>query len=87
MSGRLIPGRARLRCVVGKVQRGHTCRRRHPPGQCGFYRGDRSRHHDFALVLDTDDLEDSTDYQRFGEGIPEPVAVPGRINTRQPTSP
>ena len=33
-------------------------------------------------TLDTDDLEDRTDYQRFGEGAPEPVPVEGRIATR-----
>jgi catechol 2,3-dioxygenase len=33
-------------------------------------------------TLDTDDLEDRTDYQRFGEDAPEPVPVEGRIATR-----
>lgn len=36
--------------------------------------------------LDLDDLDDSTDYQHFGDGLPEPQAVPGRIKTRQPRS-
>jgi catechol-2,3-dioxygenase len=33
-------------------------------------------------TLDTDDLEDRTDYQRFGEGAPEPLPIEGRIATR-----
>jgi catechol 2,3-dioxygenase len=28
-------------------------------------------------------LEDTTDYQRFGEGAPAPVEVPGRVKVRQ----
>jgi len=30
------------------------------------------------------ELEDTTDYQRFGEGAPPPVEVPGRVKVRQP---
>jgi catechol 2,3-dioxygenase len=37
--------------------------------------------------LDLDDVDDSTDYQRFGPGIPDPEEVPGRIRVRQPASP
>ena len=50
------------------------------------WEGDVDAALNYFEFLDTDDLDDSTDYQRFGEGIPEPVAIPGRINARQPAS-
>ena len=50
------------------------------------WEGDVDAALNYFEYLDLDDLDDSTDYQRFGEGIPEPEAIPGRINARQPTS-
>ena len=50
------------------------------------WEGDVDAALNYFEYLDLDDVDDSTDYQRFGEGIPEPEAIPGRINTRQPTS-
>ncbi len=35
-------------------------------------------------TLDLDDLEDRTDYQRFGEDDTQPVAIEGRVSTRVP---
>ena len=40
----------------------------------------------YVEYLDPDDIEDRTDYQRFGDGADEPEPVPGRIMTRQPAS-
>jgi hypothetical protein len=34
--------------------------------------------------LDLDDLDDRTDYQRFGEDDTQPIAIEGRISTRVP---
>jgi catechol 2,3-dioxygenase len=39
----------------------------------------------FEYLPPEEELEDNTDYQRFGAGAPEPVDVPGRIKARQPT--
>jgi catechol 2,3-dioxygenase len=33
-------------------------------------------------TLDIDDLDDRTDYQRFGEDDTQPVAIEGRVSTR-----
>ncbi|HET9666204.1 MAG TPA: VOC family protein [Desertimonas sp.] len=49
------------------------------------WEGDVDAALNYFEFLELDDLDDSTDYQRFGEGIPEPVAIPGRVNTRQPS--
>jgi catechol 2,3-dioxygenase len=35
-------------------------------------------------TLDLDDLDDRTDYQRFGEDDTQPVAIEGRVSTRVP---
>jgi catechol 2,3-dioxygenase len=35
-------------------------------------------------TLDVDDLDDRTDYQRFGEDDTQPVAIEGRVSTRVP---
>ena len=51
------------------------------------WEGDVDAALNYFEFLDLDDLDDSTDYQRFGEGIPEPEAIPGRVNTRQLRSP
>jgi catechol 2,3-dioxygenase len=40
----------------------------------------------FEYLPPDQDLEDTTDYQHFGEGAREPVEVPGRIVTRQTVS-
>ena len=40
----------------------------------------------FEYLPPEEELDDSTEYQRFGAGAPEPVEVPGRIKARQPTS-
>ncbi len=50
------------------------------------WEGDVDAALNYFEYLDLDDLDDNTDYQRFGEGFPTPEAIPGRINTRQPTS-
>ena len=34
-------------------------------------------------LLGPDDLDDSTDYQRFGDDVPPPVEVPGRVMARR----
>ena len=34
-------------------------------------------------LLGADDLDDSTDYQRFGDDVPPPVEVPGRVMARR----
>ena len=39
----------------------------------------------FEYLPPEEELEDNTDYQRFGADAPEPVEVPGRIKARQPT--
>jgi catechol 2,3-dioxygenase len=39
----------------------------------------------FEYLPPEQELEDNTDYQRFGADVPEPVEVPGRIKARQPT--
>ena len=40
----------------------------------------------FEYLPQEEELEDRTDYQRFGDDVPPPVEVPGRIVTRQSTS-
>jgi catechol-2,3-dioxygenase len=40
----------------------------------------------FEYLPPEQELEDSTDYQRFGADAPEPVEVPGRVKARQPAS-
>ena len=35
-------------------------------------------------TLDVDDLDDRTDYQRFGEDDTQPIAIEGRVSTRVP---
>jgi catechol 2,3-dioxygenase len=40
----------------------------------------------FEYLPPEEELEDTTDYQRFGAGIEPPVEVPGRIRTRQRAS-
>jgi catechol 2,3-dioxygenase len=40
----------------------------------------------FEYLPPEEELEDSTDYQRFGVDAPEPVEVPGRIKARQPAA-
>jgi catechol 2,3-dioxygenase len=40
----------------------------------------------FEYLPPEEELDDSTDYQRFGAGTPEPVEVPGRIKARQPAT-
>jgi catechol-2,3-dioxygenase len=37
----------------------------------------------FEYLPPEEELEDSTEYQRFGGGAPDPVEVPGRIKARQ----
>jgi catechol 2,3-dioxygenase len=37
----------------------------------------------FEYLPPEQELEDTTDYQRFGEDAPPPVGVPGRVKTRQ----
>jgi len=39
----------------------------------------------FEYLPPEQELDDSTDYQRFGAGAPDPVEVPGRVKARQPT--
>jgi catechol-2,3-dioxygenase len=41
----------------------------------------------FEILPPEEELEDSTDYQRFGADAPEPVEIPGRIKARQPAAP
>ena len=38
----------------------------------------------FEYLPPEQELDDSTDYQRFGAGAPDPVEVPGRVKARQP---
>ena len=38
-------------------------------------------------LLGPDDLDDSTDYQRFGDDVPPPVEVPGRVMARRTAAP
>jgi catechol 2,3-dioxygenase len=40
----------------------------------------------FEYLPPEEELEDSTDYQRFGADAPEPVEMPGRVKARQPAS-
>jgi catechol-2,3-dioxygenase len=40
----------------------------------------------FEYLPESEELDDRTDYQRFGADVPPPVEVPGRIVTRQPAS-
>lgn len=40
----------------------------------------------FEYLPADQELEDTTDYQRFGDDVPPPVEVPGRVKTRQPAS-
>jgi catechol 2,3-dioxygenase len=40
----------------------------------------------FEILPPDEEMDDTTEYQRFGAGIEPPVAVPGRIRTRQPAS-
>ena len=40
----------------------------------------------FEFLPPDEELEDSTDYQRFGEGVAPPVEVPGRIKARRPAT-
>jgi catechol-2,3-dioxygenase len=40
----------------------------------------------FEYLPPEEELDDSTDYQRFGAGEPEPVDVPGRVKARQPAT-
>jgi len=40
----------------------------------------------FEYLPPEEELEDTTDYQRFGAGIEPPVEVPGRIRARQRAS-
>ena len=41
----------------------------------------------FEYLPPEEALEDTTDYQRFGPDAPEPVAVPGRVVTRESRTP
>jgi catechol-2,3-dioxygenase len=40
----------------------------------------------FEYLPPEEELEDSTEYQRFGADDPQPVDVPGRIKARQPAA-
>jgi catechol 2,3-dioxygenase len=40
----------------------------------------------FEFLPADEELEDSTDYQRFGEGFEPPVEVPGRVKARRPAA-
>jgi catechol 2,3-dioxygenase len=37
----------------------------------------------FEVLPPEEELEDTMEYQRFGDDVPEPVGVPGRISVRQ----
>ncbi len=40
----------------------------------------------FEFLPPDEEFDDTMDYQRFGDGVPPPVDVPGRIVSRQPVS-
>jgi catechol 2,3-dioxygenase len=47
-----------------------------------MWEGDVDGALNYFETLDPDDLDDRTDYQLFGEGVPDPEPVEGRISTR-----
>lgn len=50
------------------------------------WEGDVDAALNYFEYLPPGEVEDSTDYQRFGDGVPPPVEVPGRVVARQPAA-